>query len=733
MNSTEHFFEADAAIIARLGRELVAKQETALIELVKNSYDADSTEVEVSFMTQQAVPAMEIRDNGSGMTKEDLVEGFLRLASDKKISEPLSPKYQRRRAGRKGIGRFSAHRLGDKLILTTRHHSQSLGWRLEVNWTKFSRGTELSAVPVTITQVEVAVPGTVMRIEHLFDEWSDATIKRCWRNVLRLQQPFPVAPIEKNPIKDPGFSVSFVRENALFRDESVVADLQTEILDHMHAVIEFKVDDHGYASWCLSRNRFDVATDWVPVNSLTPDARVPGPYLHLKNAWMRTYYVILAPDLLSTLVYTRVRDELANFGGVRLYRNGFRVVPYGDNGNDWLGLDELSVKRSFLAPISNRNFFGIVEVRDPDGLMFEEHTSREGLLETSAFAELKHLTSSVLVTAAASISDSRGKKTRASDKKVPTVDPFSKLKTAIHSLVISSTEPALKAEDKGSPNPTAIEAEKVLAIAAEIQQHAEIAKSELADETAMLRLLATLGMTTAEFSHETGMTFDAFRFDFERVFKAAIDAQSNDPIFLAKAARARAMLARLDTLTSYLNTLASSRSTRDVRPVSLSKVVEEFEKGIRLQAQTQGIDLVVNVPEFDPLYTRPMHEAEIASILLNLYTNAVKAVKRNKADRRVSIRVELADDEASVRLLFSDSGDGIPVHNRERIFDAFFTTRIGSPGSADDVEHTKGTGLGLWIVHQIVANAGGQIAVVDAEDGFATTLELILPKENEDA
>lgn len=751
--TTEHFFAADAAIIARLGRELVAKQETALIELVKNGYDADATEVTVKFLTEQPIPTLEISDNGSGMTKDDLVKGFLRLASDKKVSEPLSPKYHRKRAGRKGIGRFSTHRLGDRLILTTRHRDEEVGWRLDVNWADFARGAELSSIPVRITPITRDEHGTTIRIEHLFDEWSDATIKRCWRNVLRLQQPYPVAPIEQRPTDDPGFIVKFTRENALLKDETVVADLQTEILDHMHAVIEFKVDEIGFASWRISKNRFAPVTDWNPINSYAQEASNPIPYKNLRNAWMRTHYVILLHELLPSLVFSRVRDELASLGGVRLYRNGFRVVPYGDPDNDWLGLDELYVKRTFLAPISNRNFFGVVEISDPDGLMFEEHTSREGLLETTAFAELKHLTSAVIVTAVGAISDARGKKTRASDRPPQEIDPLKKLKSAVDMLVASPVPapvPEQKPPQGEAPMPEdehpsispihssisipAIDAVK--AIADEIEKNVAEARAALADETSLLRLLATLGMTTAEFSHETGMTFDAFRFDFEEVFRIAVAASSEEK-FLDRARRARSMLARLDALTSYLNTLASSRSTRDVHPVSLSKILENFEKGIRLQAETQAVDLVVKVPDFDPLYTRPMHEAEIASVLLNLYTNAVKAVKRVGDVRRILVIADRVREESMVRLRFLDSGDGIPEQNREKIFDAFFTTRVAAPGAATDVEHAKGTGLGLWIVSQIIQNSGGSINVTDVDQkaekaaGFKTCFEVLLPEEDD--
>jgi hypothetical protein len=111
----ELYFTADAALIDRLGRELVGKQETALIELVKNSYDADATIVTITLQGDH----LTIPDKGNGMSRQELIDGYLGLASDLKIRKPTSDRFQRRLAGRKGTGRFAAQRLGTYLVLRT--------------------------------------------------------------------------------------------------------------------------------------------------------------------------------------------------------------------------------------------------------------------------------------------------------------------------------------------------------------------------------------------------------------------------------------------------------------------------------------------------------------------------------------------------------------------------------------------------------------------------------------
>lgn len=325
-------FTTDAGLIDRLGRELVGRQETALIELVKNSYDADAQNVTVTLEGY----ALVITDDGSGMTREELIAGFLRLASTLKVSEPRSRLFGRQRAGRKGIGRFSTQRLGQVLRLQTWTNDADPGIELVVDWQKFESGRDLNEVPVHLGAVPARKRGTIIRIEGLRDDWTDAQIRRCWRGLLALQQPFPVVPVERRPTADPGFKVSFLRDGGLFDDPSLVADFQTEILSHHHALIEFRVNDDGMAEWRISQNSFGPDRGWAKIHHELRDKTDPPNYSVLRDVAMKAHYFILAPDLLPTLAYSRVRDTLRAEGGIRLYRNGFRVVPYGEPENDWL-------------------------------------------------------------------------------------------------------------------------------------------------------------------------------------------------------------------------------------------------------------------------------------------------------------------------------------------------------------------------------------------------------------
>ncbi|QQR39457.1 sensor histidine kinase [Devosia rhizoryzae] len=712
-------FTADAALIDRLGRELVGKQETALIELVKNSYDADAQRVRVDLTHDRLV----IDDDGVGMNREELVGGFLRLASDMKVRHPLSSKFLRHRAGRKGIGRFSTQRLGSSLRLRTWKGGDQLGLELRVDWRDFERGLELASIPVYLEEIPPRHAGTEIEIGSLRDGWTPAQIRRCWRGVMNLLQPFPVAPIDNKPQADPGFEVEFYQTNGLFSDPELVANFQTEILDHMHAVVEFRVDENGRAEWRLTDNKFGEGISWTAIHHEHSDGSNPPNYQHLHNAWMKAYYAILDPEEFSSLIFTRVRETLVAEGGIRLYRNDFRVVPYGEADNDWLRLDEIYGRRTILVPVANRNWFGVIEVRDPEGQSFEEHTSREGLIETPAFSELRGLATAVLLDAAQRIAAQRGRKTRAGGSAEPTERFLNRLREAVRKAR-ELDEGAFSSStiDDGPPPKTGSSTVQLMTDAEAVLTEAQ---AIFADELAMLRLLATLGLTAAEFSHETGMTFQAVRLDFKQIFDVALNSLPDDDPFIARVERARSMLDRLDALTSYLNQLASARSARQLSRVSVSRVVEEFEKGVRDLAARSAVNLTVDTPPIEPLYTRPMHSAEVASLLLNFYSNAIKAIKETTTERRMHVEASSEGEEVVIR--FSDTGEGIPEENREKIFDLFFTTRSAAPATATALQENTGTGLGLWIVHQIVTRANGTVEVVQPPEGFVTCIEVRLP------
>lgn len=208
-------FSVDAGLINGLGKEFVGRHETAVAELVKNAYDADATSVNLFFDNSDSVGGtLLIEDNGAGMNRQQLIDGFMTISSSDKIHNPNSLRYKRTRAGQKGIGRFAAQRLGSRLIVTTQTKEWENALKVTIEWDKFASDSNLLLISNAIEEVDkTREEGTTLLIENLRDTWSIAMVQRAYRYISDLLQPFPLSMSFEENEGDPGFKASFYKEN----------------------------------------------------------------------------------------------------------------------------------------------------------------------------------------------------------------------------------------------------------------------------------------------------------------------------------------------------------------------------------------------------------------------------------------------------------------------------------------------------------------------------------------
>jgi HSP90 family molecular chaperone len=286
-------FAVDAGIISRLGRELVAKQETAVAELVKNAYDADATKVELVFSnTDFPGGSLTVTDNGTGMDRQELVDGFMRLSSTTKVREPVSRVYKRIRAGRKGIGRFAAQRLGNQLTIITQTLDADKALKVEIDWSQFQPDRDLATVSNSLAEADKKqAQGTQLVIQGLHERWTTASIERVFRYVSDLLQPYPLS------TRGQWISGSEAHfEPVLYRNENgvlqEVANLSTEIYDLAIAVFEGVVDNEGHALWSVKSNKLNI-DETEQLGKSRDDSS--SPYNHLRNVSLKAYYFLLKP------------------------------------------------------------------------------------------------------------------------------------------------------------------------------------------------------------------------------------------------------------------------------------------------------------------------------------------------------------------------------------------------------------------------------------------------------
>jgi len=376
-------FSIDAGLINRLGWELVGRQETAVSELVKNTYDADASKTILHFInTSKAGGTLVIEDNGHGMTRDQLINGFMRISSTDKVKHPISPLYKRVRAGKKGIGRFSTQRLGKKLTIITQTINDRLALKISVDWNKFEADKELLTISSKIKEVKKEVrQGTKIIVEDLREPWSESQIRRVYKYVMDLIQPFPLSKRNKKNRKDPGFKA------ICYRDNETIANTDIMFYKYAIAVIEGNVDASGQGYYSVKSTKYEIDKKNVKLGKNKNNST--SKYENIRDINFKAYYYIYSSGEIPPQQESIIRENANKYGGIRLYRNGFRVLPYGEPFDDWLKLDESIRKRSFLPVHGNINFFGFVEIWDTEGVQFEETSSREGLLLNDSINELQ--------------------------------------------------------------------------------------------------------------------------------------------------------------------------------------------------------------------------------------------------------------------------------------------------------------------------------------------------------
>lgn len=695
----------DSALINRLGYELVGRAETAVSELIKNAYDADAKKVEVFFKdTELPGGNIIVRDNGTGMDFKTLKKGFLRISTSDKVENPNSDRYSRPRAGRKGIGRFATQRIGNKLTITTTKLDMDYALRVTIDWQAYQPNTDLETILFPIERVEkTQSEGTELAITGVRDAWTDSAILRVHRYVMNLFQPDYLH--NSGAQEENTFETVFLKwsEGRYIPLESGQEDFFSKALAVINGKVDF--DHHGLIS--------------IKSDSLIMDdvLTMEGEFSLLKNVSFKAYYFIYGrPEYysngMSATTLKAIQKVAANASGIRLYRNGFRVLPYGEPSNDWINLNARWAGSSGInIPFGTHNLFGYVELIDQEGLLFDETSSREGLIENGAFEQLTDFLYKAFTMARNRISSSQGLQRLKENRGV--TDPTEPQPDVQESVMkkIAYVRSYVQSKHEAVGSEVEQEQKRVLDMLTAVER--------VMGELEMLRVLAGLGLSIGSFSHEMDQFRPLLIGDLTHLLK-------NDDMPIKDIADS--LNEHLETMfayTRFFNITVSENLNRNLGPVDVFEIMNRFHNTIKDDLDRQQIfyDFVPSV--FD-LMVGPMHEAELISVLYNLYTNARKAIIKNNQPGAILVTAGVEDRNAY--LCFQDNGIGVPEENKRRIFDAFFTTSTPASFSADEKTKLTGTGLGLKIVMDILMTRGGKIFLASPDAGFKTNFKIVLPR-----
>jgi signal transduction histidine kinase len=656
-------------IIKRLGEELNPSIDQSILELVKNSYDANASNciVELDSITEIG-GSIKIKDDGDGMDSDNIINGWLVLGESSKKAN-IKTRLGRIPSGSKGLGRLAALRMGTVAKLQSYPKDETgTYYELIIDWNKYDNAKLVEDVSLPVKKFKSTtdkyVQGTCISIENLRNKIGDREVTRIARGLILLSDPFDDDPYSFRP--------RLISEE--FKEmEQLVARRYFDDADY-HLVAN--VDKNGMAYASINDYKGNVLFQ-AKHSDLSKKRK--GNIYECPPVTFDLWTFLLNEITFSTRPTSvgEVRAWLKEFGGVHLYENGLRVSPYGNPGNDWLDMNLSRAKSPEERPSTNTSI-GAVRIKD-SGSLLSQKTDRSGFIENDVFHEIKSFCKDALDWMAR-------RRLEVAEKKRSAERQRSKDES-------SGTKESLENEIK------LLSASRKSKVQKAFVKYENARKNEikaLKSEIQLYRTLSTAGITAATFSHESrGNSIKAItvslktidkrikehiRLKYDELFKRPIDIISNS----------------LDSLAVLGNATLSLLQREKRRPikVSIHKIIETSIE--ILLPFFDGRDIKVNTDLTNGNPFVRASEAAIESIVTNLLNNSIVALEDTTIDRQIFIKTIV--EESVLSIIVSDNGPGIKGINIRDIW---------LPG---ETTNQNGTGLGLTIVRDAVLDLGGKVS-----------------------
>ena len=377
-------FRVSAELKNILGRDLITSPDIAILELVKNSYDAHASKVEITFDDDY----LSIADNGKGMSKQDLIDKWLFVAYSAKSdgTEDLSyrSKFKRHYAGAKGIGRMSCDRLARNLLLKTRS-AENKTEILDVDWQIFeiNKKVEFDTIDIphdTIDDIpefpDASTTGTILQFRGLHDNWLRGDIKRLRKSLEKMINPFSGT--------DDDFQIVITAPK--MKQDDAKAESQHDVVN---GIIENSIADVLKLKTTQIESRIEngvIHTFLTDRGIHMYEIEEPNTkFTELSSASVSLFFLNRAAKYNFT---SKMGVEPISYGNVFLFRNGFRILPYGEWNDDSWGLNQRQ-QQGYNRFLGTRDLFGRVDVETDNADLIKEVSSRDGgLIKTAASKQL---------------------------------------------------------------------------------------------------------------------------------------------------------------------------------------------------------------------------------------------------------------------------------------------------------------------------------------------------------
>lgn len=772
-------FRISSALKNLIGKELITDQFIAIFELVKNSFDAYADNVKIIFKDLNTNNArLIIVDDGKGMNYNDLVNKWLFVAYSAKrdgsedselqidnnnnnLRKDYRNKIKDKRyfAGAKGVGRFSCDRLGSRLILTTLKDSVNASVEsISVNWEDFEEDSKKEFVDIDVRyqerdHYEMEKPGTVLEITNLRDNWNRDSLKKLKSSLQKL-----INPNQENDVSN--FSIEIIVEQELENDLKEKNDIikkaeekarkegrefdESEISGEIDAnIVNGKIKNTIFEMLGIKSIQIisSISDDGSMLETTLKDRglliyriteKVP---FSLTNIKIHLFFL----NRPAKVNFTRLMGiEPVNYGSVFMYKNGFRIYPYGEVGEDIFGLDKRK-PQGYGRRLGTREVFGRIEIIG-DNDFLKESTSRDGgLIKNDAYYSLEEFFISTIKKLEKYIVETIewgniSLTDNGDESYLAPQEALNKLEGVIKKLSNSKELISLEYDVNLLNTLKEKQQKSTVAVINDIKEIAvknddlkllenikkvdkelrfAIEGKSLAEQEAE-ESKATLRKTKEELKHQTNQNLflkSVGTLDFDNIlslhhqigiYSNDIDGQLlywNRQLNKGKSITSEDLRSFLESV-GLLNkkilsivkfaTKANFNLQSEKIEADFILFVKQYVENIYSIYTDNPTNILLDINESDSFVFK-FKPIEITIILDNLISNARKANARN-------INIRISVDQDLLNLIFSDDGAGLnkSIVNVQKIFDKGYTT-------------TSGSGLGLFHVRQILNEMNSEI------------------------
>lgn len=672
-------FKMTARVLAHLGEDLIKDESIALLELVKNSYDAGATKcvVDFNFDIFGSLIEISISDNGSGMSLDTIENIWLVIGTDNKKNRLISHRQGRLPLGEKGIGRLGVHKLGNDIKLYSKHSDENEVY-VSIDWSKLAESKDIDDFKIDYGYSSDShffdkQTGTKIIVRNLKGEWNRRKLRSVFRDLTTLNSPFSE--------KSDSFEVVVSSNSNVFSGLPNLEAIKNAGLYYGHCTLEGSIItefSYEFKPWNV--------LDKIKSRSLTALDEYEKVLIHNVEVETETGKVVKREKRLDlneynigrvqfdVIMYEKdssvfsllniekkgLNDYLKENSGIRVYRDNMRVFDYGEPGNDWLSIDKRRLSRSG-GSISNSLLLGSVMLDRISSYGLREKTNREGFIEDEAYFAFVDAISYVM------------------DLFIQQRNQDRMNLMSIYKTGKNVTEPVI----------------------GDLSEVISIVKEKVPEEKDQHQILTYLYRIESQYnevrdtlihSASIGINLGGAIHELEKQMAALKSCAEAGNIFKVKEI--------IPVLETIIANYSSMMLKSEIQKINVSQIVGKVIEYNRFRFQDHAIRLFSNYKKVD--FMAKLSKTETISALTNLVDNSIYWVCRSRIeDRMIYLYVTESFREGFVTVAVCDNGPGFKIAP-ELAVRAFVS---GKPLNA-------GMGFGLYITHETMKQLNGHMDIL---------------------